>query len=456
MSRPGTRVAKGSERDRLSGRFRRYAKVGTALGGVGARLAGQRYLGLPKDPAKNAAELRRALGGLKGPLMKVAQLIATVPEAMPDDYVRELSTLQSQAPAMGYAFVKRRMASELGPDWQARFDRFEPEAAAAASLGQVHRASALDGTALACKLQYPDMASAVEADLAQLRIIFGLYRRYDPTIDTRHILEEIGARLREELDYEREASHMRLYAAIFRGVEGVCVPKVRTKLSTGRLITMTWLDGKPLLEFRGATQEMRNRLAERLFHAWYIPFYRYGVLHGDPHLGNYSATHDGALNLLDFGCVRVFSPRFVGGVIALYRAIEANDEAAAVAAYEIWGFKGLTRPMVDALNLWARYLYAPLLEDRVRRIDEGTGVRFGAEVAAKVHREVRRLGGVAPPREFVLMDRSAIGLGSVFMHLNAELNWRHLFEALVEGFDGRRLGQTQAQALKAAGVPAAI
>ena len=444
-----------TERDRLSGRVKRYAKVGASLGTVGARMAGQRYLGLPKDRDKNAADLKRALGGLKGPLMKVAQLMATVPDALPEEYVRELSTLQSQAPPMGYPFVKRRMAAELGPDWQRRFRSFEPDAAAAASLGQVHRAVATDGTRLACKLQYPDMASAVEADLAQLRIIFGLYRRYDPAVDTRHILEEIGARLREELDYTREAAHMRLYAAMLKGVKGVQVPSVVSELSTGRLITMTWLDGAALLSFKDAPQALRNRLAEHLFHAWYVPLYRYGVLHGDPHLGNYSATPEGVLNLLDFGCIRVFPPRFVGGVIALYRAIAADDHDATVGAYESWGFTGLSRAMVDALNRWARYLYGPLLEDRVRPIDQGEGTRFGATVAAEVHAELKRLGGVRPPREFVLMDRSAIGLGSVFMHLKAELNWHRLFEALIEGFEEAEILRRQTRALATAGVPPA-
>jgi predicted unusual protein kinase regulating ubiquinone biosynthesis (AarF/ABC1/UbiB family) len=448
-------VAERSERDRLSGRVRRYARVGSSLGGVATRFAGQRYLGLPADRARNAAELRRALGGLKGPLMKVAQLLATVPDGLPEEYRRELATLQSQAPPMGWTFVRRRMASELGPDWQRRFRRFEPDASAAASLGQVHRAEALDGTALACKLQYPDMASAVEADLAQLRVIFALYRRYDPTIDTRDIRAEIAARLREELDYRREAAHMRLYATLLAREEGIRVPAVVPSLSTARLITMNWLDGQPLLGFRAAPLELRNRIAARLFHAWYVPLYRYGVLHGDPHLGNYSATDEGVLNLLDFGCIRIFQPRFVGGVIALYRAIAANDRDGAVAAYETWGFSGLSRGMVEALNRWARFLYAPLLDDRVRPIDQGEGTRYGAEVAAAVHGEVRRLGGVRPPREFVLMDRSAIGLGSVFMHLRAELNWHRLFESLIANFSEPIIAARQAEALAAAGVPAA-
>src|SRR5690349_5598773 len=186
--------------DNLPGRMRRYARVSTAMGGLAARLAGARYLGLPLDRARHAAELKAALGGIKGPLMKVAQLLATIPEALPKEYAGELASLQANAPPMGWAFVRRRMASELGPDWQAKFKSFEHEAARAASLGQVHRAVALDGRALACKLQYPDMASAVEADLTQLRLVMSLYERYDRAITTDEIHAEIAERLRAGLD----------------------------------------------------------------------------------------------------------------------------------------------------------------------------------------------------------------------------------------------------------------
>src|SRR5579864_1041734 len=134
------------------------------MAGLGARLAGERYLGVPIDRERHAADLKAALGGIKGPLMKVAQLLATIPDALPKEYVDELVQLQANAPAMGWPFVKRRMEGELGAGWQRRFRDFERIAARAASLGQVHRATALDGIALACKLQYPDMASAVEAD----------------------------------------------------------------------------------------------------------------------------------------------------------------------------------------------------------------------------------------------------------------------------------------------------
>src|SRR6201998_124051 len=122
------------------------------MAGLGARLARERYLGPTIDRERHAADLKAALGGIKGPLMKVAQLLATIPEALPEEYVRELIQLQADAPAMGWPFVRRRMMGELGPDWQRRSQSFDHTAARAASLGQVHRAPALDGAALACKL----------------------------------------------------------------------------------------------------------------------------------------------------------------------------------------------------------------------------------------------------------------------------------------------------------------
>ena len=286
---------KDSEGDSVTGRIRRYAKVGTAVGGLAARLAGDRVFGLSIDRPEHAKDLKNALGGLKGPLMKVAQILATIPEALPQEYVQELIQLQSNAPAMGWLFVKRRMAAELGPAWQNSFEDFERQAAAAASLGQVHRA-VLNGVKLACKLQYPDMNSADEADLAQLKLIFSVYQRYDRTIDTTNVHKEISERLREELDYDRERRHMELFAEILKSEKNIHVPEVKHSLSTKRLLTMNWLDGQPLLEFREADLETRNKIALNMFRAWYVPFYSSGVIHGDPHLGNYSIRQNLDIN----------------------------------------------------------------------------------------------------------------------------------------------------------------
>jgi predicted unusual protein kinase regulating ubiquinone biosynthesis (AarF/ABC1/UbiB family) len=184
-----------------------------------------------------------------------------------------------------------------------------------------------------------------------------------------------------------------------------------------------------------------------------VPFYGYAVIHGDPHLGNYTASPDMAVNLLDFGCIRVFRPVLVQGVIDLYWALVRGDMALAVHAYETWGFTDLRKEVIDTLNLWAAFVYAPLMEDRPRLIEETNSGAYGREVAFNVQRGLRRIGGVTPPREFVLMDRAAIGLGSVFMHLQAEVNWHRLFMELIEGFDVAALEQRQTEALTAHGLP---
>ena len=391
-----TTMPEPSPEDRASfgGQLWRYARVGGTMSGVAARYARGRFFGIT-DP-NGASDLRAALGGLKGPLMKVAQILATVPDVMPEEYTAELAQLQTNAPSMGWAFVKRRMMAELGAGWQKRFREFEHHAAAAASLGQVHRAVGLDGRRLACKLQYPDMASAVEADLSQLKVIFSIYRRYDQSINPTEIQAELAERLREELDYLREAKHMRLYQDMLSDVGTVHVPEPLDELCTRRLLTMEWLDGAPILGVVDHQAEMRNTVARNMFSAWYVPFYRYGVIHGDPHLGNYTVRPDGSINLLDFGCIRVFKPEFVGAVIDLYTALRENDEALAVHAYETWGFRNITREMIEILNHWARFLYRPLMEDRVQHIQENGDTRYGAQVVAKVHGELKRAGGVTP------------------------------------------------------------
>ncbi|MBZ8135330.1 AarF/ABC1/UbiB kinase family protein [Afifella sp. IM 167] len=447
------------ERNRFSGRAARYARVGAGVGGIAAKMIGSRAFGVEIDRSRNAADLARALGGLKGPIMKVAQLLATIPDVLPPEYTAELAQLQSDAPPMGWAFVKRRMTAELGAGWQKRFAEFEHEPAAAASLGQVHRARAEDGTLLACKLQYPEMASAVEADLGQLGMIFALHRRMDPAIDTREMAEEIAARVREELDYEREAGHMALYGAILADEPRVRVPELRPELSTRRLLTMNWLQGERLLAYKDHSLEERNFIASAMFRAWWHPFSHFAVIHGDPHLGNYTVFEEdgrpGGINLLDYGCVRIFPPGFVEGVIELYRGLQEDDRARIVAAYETWGFRGLSNELIDILNIWARFIYGPLLEDRVRAIADGVSpAQYGRGEAYRVHQALKEKGPVTVPREFVFMDRAAIGLGGVFLHLRAEMNFYRLFNEEIEGFDYQQVAERQASAIKAAGLPA--
>ena len=486
------------EQNRLSGRLSRYARVGANVGGVAARVAGARLIGRDLTDPRNAADLAAALGGLKGPLMKLAQMMATVPDLLPPEFAAELQKLQADAPPMGPAFVKRRMMGELGADWEERFAAFDRKPAAAASLGQVHKATSHDGRELAVKLQYPDMQSAIEADLGQLGLVLKLQRRFSPEIDTSEIAKELTDRLREELDYRREAAHIALYRSMLKDEELVRVPKAVPELSTGRLLTMTWLEGKPLLSFLDRDQEDRNRVAKAMFRAWWFPFSHFGVIHGDPHLGNYTVfeeqearsgeaatgkqekearsgeaatgkqkkevrsgeaatgkqeSHPGGINLLDYGCVRIFPPAFVEGVVNLYEGLKNDDRERIVAAYRGWGFVGLTDSTIDTLNIWARFIYGPLLDDRVRTIaDGGLPQNYGRREVWEVKQRLKPEAALVIPREFVLMDRAAIGLGSVMLHLKAELNFHRLFEETIADFDVVELGKRQAKALKAAGL----
>lgn len=446
---------KDKEANRLSARVGRYAKVGTNVGGLAAKMAGARLFGVNLDKDKNAADLTAALGNLKGPVMKVAQLLSTIPDAIPPEYAEELASLQANAPPMGWGFVKRRMTAELGPGWQKKFAEFEKEPAAAASLGQVHRARALDGKVLACKLQYPDMDSAVEADLQQLGMLFSIHRRMRPAIDTTEIATEIGDRVREELDYEREAAHMTVYRDVFADEETIRIPDVLPELSTRRLLTMNWLDGQGLLQFKERPLQERNNIAAAMFKAWWHPFSHVGIIHGDPHLGNYTVfEREGeafGINLLDYGCIRIFPSGFVQGVVDLYHGMRTDNRDQTVAAYKTWGFRGLTNELIDVLNIWAKFIYGPLLEDRVRSLADGVSpAAYGRKEAFRVHQALKEKGPVRVPREFVFMDRAAIGLGGVFLHLKAEMNFYRLFNEQIEGFQEQNVAERQARLLEQA------
>ena len=218
---------------------------------------------------------------------------------------------------------------------------------------------------------------------------------------------------------------------------------------------MRLVEGQKLMKYLDAepSQEDRNIVAINMFRTWYVPFYYYGVIHGDPHLGNYSITKDLKINLMDFGSIRVFRPEFVGGVIDLYKALRDDNNELAVHAYSQWGFDNLDNEAIEILNIWAKFIYGPLLEDKIRPIQEMRGGNYGRELAGKVHQELKRIGGIKPPREFVLMDRAAVGLGSVFMHLKAEVNWHRLFHGLIDDFTFGDLKTRQKEAIQKVGLP---
>ena len=427
---------------------KRIIKVGTNIGGFVAKLATKNLFGIDHKE-KNAQELMQLLGNLKGPIMKVAQILSTIPDALPKEYANKLSMLQAEAPSMGWLFVKRRMRSELGDNWQDKFKRFDKNAIKAASLGQVHQAlEKKTSNMLACKLQYPDMISSINADLKQLKLILKIYNQIESAINTEDIYQELKDRLIEEADYLNEFKNMLVYKSIFKNNQSIIVPSPFKNLSTDKLLTMEWLEGEALNKFYTSSKVIRNRIAENLFNAWYYPFYKFGIIHGDPHPGNYTIANDGKnLNLLDFGCIRIFNPNFVGGVIRLYKALLNDNKEEAAKAYKSWGFTNLNSDLVNALNVWALYLYGPLLEDKIRKIQDHEGAAYAKELLGKVRNDLKKFGGVKPPKEFVLVDRAAIGLGSVFMHLKSELNWHEKFEELIKNFSEKKVLSAQKKIL---------
>ncbi len=448
------------EANRLSARAQRYARLGVNAGAFAARLGVNRLTGGGRDT--DARALASALGSMKGPMMKVAQLLTTIPDALPTDYANELIRLQSQAPPMGAGFVRRRMIAELGANWRERFAEFDLKPAAAASLGQVHKGRTLDGEEVACKLQYPEMASAVETDLSQLDLLFSLHKRIGGAIETSEIAREIRERVREELDYVREAKIARLYAVMLADRPFVRVPRVHEELSTRRLITLQWLEGERVTAFESAPQEARDAIAVGLYDAWWRPFLRYGIIHGDPHLGNYAVVASGegealrveGVNLFDYGCVRIFPSRFVRGVVELYRGLRAKDDAHVSEAYALWGFPKLTRGTFEAMTIWARFICGPILDDRVRTAADGVSpAEYGRKEIGQAMRALRAEGGgLLIPREFVFLERATIGLGGAFLRLGARLNFHRMYEDAIAGFDADVVGQRQAKALKAVGL----
>jgi predicted unusual protein kinase regulating ubiquinone biosynthesis (AarF/ABC1/UbiB family) len=224
---------------------------------------------------------------------------------------------------------------------------------------------------------------------------------------------------------------------------------------------MNWLHGQPLLDYKDHSQEDRNRLAQTMFHAWWHPFSHYGVIHGDPHLGNYTVfEEEGApagINLLDYGCIRIFPDAFVEGVVDLYKGLLEDDQDRVVSAYERWGFQNLKKEIIEVLNIWARFIYGPLLTDRVRSIADGvSAAEYGRKEAFRVHSALKELGPVTVPQEFVFMDRAAIGLGGVFLHLRAQLNFFQLFNEQIEGFEAVKVRNRQSSVLNSAGLKGSV
>ena len=415
--------------DRLS-QLLRSGKILSQLGFEGTKFALRRGLGR-EDSHIFFQNIKEILGNSKGPIMKIAQILGTIPDLLPEEDAKIFRELQVCAPPMGGLFVKRRMKGELGEDWESKFQFFHQTPSFSASLGQVHKARTLSGKDVACKLQYPDMPNAVESDLTQLKLLFKGFHFFHPTLDTRSIIEEMSERLREEVDYLLEAKNIQIFTEVFKDFPSIHLPKVIPELTTQRLLTMTWIEGESILWAQQQDLELREKIADQLFHAWYYPFYAKGLIHADPHFGNYAFTKEGELCIFDFGCIRQFEPHFIQSVLLLFQGLIKKDDQLCLQAYQNWGFEGVNMENVPILNLWANLIYGPLLEDKVRPLQENNSGVVGRDTLFQVISELKHAGSLKIPKEFIFLDRATVGIGSALLRLKVEKNWHQTFLQLL-------------------------
>jgi predicted unusual protein kinase regulating ubiquinone biosynthesis (AarF/ABC1/UbiB family) len=293
----------------------RTAKLATLPVGLAGRTAlglGKRLGGRPAEivaqeiQQRTAEQIFRVLGELKGGALKLGQALSIFEAALPPEiagpYRATLTRLQESAPPLPAATVHRVLAADLGPDWRDRFAAFDDQPAAAASIGQVHRAVWLDGRQVAVKIQYPGAGKALISDFTQLSRIGRLFGVLMPGLEVRPLLDELRARVAEELDYRLEASSQQAFAAAYAGDPEIFVPPVVS--ASDHVLITEWMDGTPLSKIiSGGTREQRNLAGILLVRFLFSGPARAGLLHADPHPGNFRLLADGRLGVLDFGAV---------------------------------------------------------------------------------------------------------------------------------------------------------
>ena len=324
-----------------TGRVARTARVGGFVTGQGLRWAGMRTANRVRTPEKAAAaenertaalvhELVEQLGRMRGAAMKVGQMISMVefdglPDEQQDELQRKLATLRDDVPPVPFARLEKLMRKEFGVPLDQVFSDFDERAFAAASIGQVHRATTLDGQDVVAKIQYPGVAEAVETDLRNAMLLLPLVKRLAPGLDARAMAEELRERVGEELDYELEAQNQRRIERLMRGHPFITIPRVYTDLSTRRILVSEYIEGERFEEVRRAEEAQRDRYGEIVLRFFFGLAYRDRIALGDPHPGNYLLQADGRVCFLDFGLLRDVDVARVDGERAIALAVREKD-----------------------------------------------------------------------------------------------------------------------------------
>jgi len=432
-------------------RAQRTARLGGLVAGQGARVAGGRVLDRARgDEAKERAQRKRTaavveqlvvqLGQMKGAAMKFGQVLSTVdlPGLEPEDSERikaRLGELRDQAPKVSFDKLEKLMASEWGEPVDRVLADIDPEAVAAASIGQVHRARTKKGVDVAVKIQYPGIAEAVESDLRNLKLLFPLLRRLAPGLDTKAVGDELRERISEELDYELEAQSQRRIARAWRDHPHALVPKVLTDLSTQRVLVTEYVDGAPFSAVRGMEAAVRDRFAETVHRFYYDTASRLGLACGDPHPGNFLLAPDGRICFLDFGMLRRLPDGYLRSEADMYRALRNGDRDALRATLGRFGYLPDPWPYDDEL------LFQHMQRAASWMLDDPQPRTLNAETGYEIMQSLFALGpewrtmvrSFNLPAEALLLRRMENIIFGVCADLRATADWRALADELIAG-----------------------
>jgi predicted unusual protein kinase regulating ubiquinone biosynthesis (AarF/ABC1/UbiB family) len=422
------------------GRARRTAQVGTVLGSEGARYAGTRAANVvrSKERASEALDARHlaaaermvdTLGTMKGAAMKIGQLASFIdteflPEEYRELYQEKLGDLRTSAPPMPWKKVSKVLEEEWAEPPEELFEGFDHEAAAAASIGQVHRAVLPDGREVAVKIQYPGVADALRADMQNAGLILRMAKALAPGLDAKAAAEELKERVLEELDYEYEAQNQRAFARGYRGHPFIYVPDVITRLSTERVLVTEWVDGMSFDDVKRLPQEERDRFAEIVFRFCFGSIYHLQHFNADAHPGNYILMDDGRVAFLDFGMTKQLDKEQIELEIAALEAAFADDPEQLREALHDLGF--LNNPKkVDAQKLMehVRVVGGWYMEDREVTIDSKRVMDAIAAISdpRSGYYELWRRENV--PANELMGRRMESGVLAVLGQLNATRNW---------------------------------
>jgi predicted unusual protein kinase regulating ubiquinone biosynthesis (AarF/ABC1/UbiB family) len=397
---------------------------------------------------RSAEQVAAELGNMKGALMKLGQMVSYLDEGLPEHLRTALAQLQHDAPPMSGELAASMIEQELHRRPDELFAEWDPVPIAAASIGQVHRAITREGVAVAVKVQYPGVGQAIEADLGSVGLLFGGLGQVFPGLDSGPLVEELRLRLREELDYEREARNQQRFADYYEGHPFIHIPAVLPAYSSARVLTTELAEGVRFAEAETWSQDERNLAAETIFRFVFGSLYRLHLFNGDPHPGNYLFRPGGQVTFLDFGLVTPFGPEEVEHIRALIDSIVLDPDPIAFRhAVEQAGFLKPGAPITDAEVVdYFGHFYEYLQADRRSTL----GHEFASENVRRVfdatgpHRDVMRHANVPPA--FVIVQRINLGLFAVLAALGATANWRRLAEEMwpwVEGPPSTPLGERE-------------